>query len=186
MDEDDEDFEYHPSETERNGSTSPSLSRSEHGSDEEEEGEEVPGQVTDEIVNLFSDLSSTPSAMTSASVLMAHMTHNSTLPMTRQRFEHLMSAPSQRSDSFMSDWSDVAAIRRPSSSGTGTPEDSQDTMRNCVICTVEPRQIICWPCRCLAVCDDCRENLASRSSASTHTCPCCRRNVDGYSKIYIP
>lgn len=186
MDEDDEDFEYHPTETEGNGSTSPSPSRSEHGSEEEEEGEEVPGQVTDEIVNLFSDLSSTPSAMTSASVLMAHMTHNSTLPMTRQRFEHLMSAPSQRSDSFMSDWSDVAAIRRPSSSGTGTPEDSQDTMRNCVICTVEPRQIICWPCRCLAVCDDCRENLASRSSASTHTCPCCRRNVDGYSKIYIP
>ena len=29
--------------------------------------------------------------------------------------------------------------------------------------------------RCLALCDDCRENLASRQSASKHSCPCCRR-----------
>jgi hypothetical protein len=185
MDEDDEDFEYYPSEPERTGSTSPTLSRSEHGSeDEEEEDEEVPRQDTNEAVSLFSDLSSAPSAMTSASVLVAHMTHNSSLPMTRQRFQHLMSAPSHRSDSLLSDWSDVAASRRSSSSGTG--DSHTESGRNCVVCTVEPRQIICWPCRCLAVCDDCRENLASRSSASTHTCPCCRRNVDGYSKIYIP
>lgn len=189
MDEDDEDFEYYPSETERNGSTSPTSSRSEHGNEEEEEEEEEEGprQDASETVSLFSDLSSAPSAMTSASVLVAHMTHNSPLPMTRQRFQHLMSAPSHRSDSLLSDWSDVAAIRRTSSSGTGIHEDLHtETGRNCVVCTVEPRQIICWPCRCLAVCDDCRENLASRSSASTHTCPCCRRNVDGYSKIYIP
>ncbi|KAG1723707.1 hypothetical protein EDB19DRAFT_1762619 [Suillus lakei] len=185
MDEEDEDFEYYPSGMERNGSTSPTSSRSEHGSEDEEE--EVSRQDTNETVNLFSDLSSAPSAMTSASVLVAHMTHDSSLPMTRQRFQHLMSAPSHRSDSLLSDWSDVAAIRRSSSNGTGIHEDSHtEARRNCVVCTVEPRQIICWPCRCLAVCDDCRENLASRSSASTHTCPCCRRNVDGYSKIYIP
>lgn len=192
MDEEDEDFEYHPSEAERNGSTSPTSWRSGHDSEEEGEGEEeeeeeVLRQDTNETVSLFSDLSSAPSVMTSASVLVAHMTHDSSLPMTRQRFQHLMSAPSHRSDSLLSDWSDVAAIRRSSSSGTGTHGDPNDeARRNCVICTVEPRQIICWPCRCLAVCDDCRENLASRSSASTHTCPCCRRNVDGYSKIYIP
>ncbi|KAG2037382.1 hypothetical protein BDR03DRAFT_897062 [Suillus americanus] len=183
MDEDDEDFEYYPSEPEQTGSNSPTSSRSEHGS-EEEEDEEVPQQDTSEAVSLFSDLSSAPSAMTSASVLVAHMTHNSSLPMTRQRFQHLMSAPSHRSDSLLSDWCDVAAIRRSSSSGTG--DSHTEAGRNCVICTVEQRQIICWPCRCLAVCDDCRENLASRSSASTHTCPCCRRNVDGYSKIFIP
>ncbi|KAG2363403.1 hypothetical protein BDR07DRAFT_1404277 [Suillus spraguei] len=160
MDEDEDDFEYYPSETDRTGSISPTSSRSEHASeDEKEEDEEVPRQDTNEAVSLFSDLSSAPSAMTSASVL---------------RFRRLMSAPSNRSDSLLSDWSDVAAVRRSSS------------RRNCVVCTVEPRQIICWPCRCLAVCDDCRENLASRSSASTHTCPCCRRSVDGYSKIYIP
>ncbi|KAG1890818.1 hypothetical protein F4604DRAFT_1876097 [Suillus subluteus] len=138
----------------------PTSSRSEHGSEEEEEDEEVPRQDTNETVNLFSDLSSAPSAMTSASVLVAHMTHNSSLPMTRQRFQHLI----------------------------GTGDSHTEAGRNCVICTVEPRQIICWPCRCLAVCDDCRENLASRSSASTHTCPLLSKKVtvDGYSKIYIP
>ncbi|KAG2150733.1 uncharacterized protein EDB93DRAFT_1141905 [Suillus bovinus] len=184
MDEEDEDFEYYPSEMERDGSVGSASSSSEHSSEEEEEGEKDPRQDTEEIVSLFSDLSSGPSAMTSAPVLVAHMIHDSSLPMTRRRFQHLTSTPSQRTDSFLSDWSDVAAIRRSSSSGTAPHED--ETMRNCVICTVEPRQIICWPCRCLAVCDDCRENLASRSSASTHTCPCCRRSVDGYSKIYIP
>ncbi|KAG1728615.1 uncharacterized protein EDB91DRAFT_1060458 [Suillus paluster] len=184
-DEDDEDLEYHPSETERNGSTSPTSSRSEHG-DDEDYVEEDSQQDANETVSLFSDLSSAPSAVTSTSVLLAHMTDNSSLPMTRQRFQHLMSAPSQRSNS-LSDWTDIAATRRTSSSGTGMHEESQnEARRNCVICTVEPRQIICWPCRCLALCDDCRENLASRSSASTHTCPCCRRIVDGYSKIYIP
>lgn len=183
-DEDDEDLEYRPSETEQNGSASPTSSRSEHG---DEDNEEESQQDANETVSLFSDLSSAPSAVTSASVLLAHMTDNSSSPMTRQRFQHLMSAPSQRSNSLLSDWTDVAATRRSSSSGTGMHDDSQnEARRNCVICTVEPRQIICWPCRCLALCDDCRENLASRSSASTHTCPCCRRNVDGYSKIYIP
>ncbi|KAG1762656.1 hypothetical protein EDD22DRAFT_890747 [Suillus occidentalis] len=185
MEEDDEDFEYYPSETERKGSSSPTSSRSEHGNDEDEdqeedEEEESPRQDASETISLFSDLSSAPSAMTSASVLVAHMTHNSPLPMTRQRFQHLMSAPSHRSDSLLSDWSDVAAIRRTSSSGTGIRED--ETGRNCVVCTVEPRQIIYVS----LYATDCRENLASRSSASTHTCPCCRRNVDGYSKIYIP
>jgi hypothetical protein len=29
--------------------------------------------------------------------------------------------------------------------------------------------------RCLALCDDCRENLASRSSSAKHKCPCCRQ-----------
>jgi hypothetical protein len=166
MDEDDEDFEYYPSETERNGSTSPTSSRSEHGNDEEEE-EEIPRQDANETVSLFSDLSSAPSAMTSASVLVAHMTHNSPLPMTRQRFQHLMSAPSHRSDSLLSDWSDVAAIRRSSSSGTGIHEDSHtETGRNCVVCTVEPRQIICWPCRWVTERDFFNVTLSSLADVS--------------------
>lgn len=55
-----------------------------------------------------------------------------------------------------------------------SPEDAE-TSRNCVICTVEPRVIICWPCRCLALCDDCRGSLAARSASSKHHCPCCRQ-----------
>ncbi|KAK0196481.1 hypothetical protein F5146DRAFT_1129270 [Armillaria mellea] len=37
-----------------------------------------------------------------------------------------------------------------------------DRRQNCVICTTEAREIICWPCRCLSMCDNCRESLASR------------------------
>jgi hypothetical protein len=96
---------------------------------------------------LFSDLSSSPLGITTASVLLAHMADDSPSPMTRRRFQHLVSAP-QSSDTLFSDWADIAANRRLPSSGTGMHEESIDeARRNCVICTVDPRQIICWPCR---------------------------------------
>ncbi|KAF6748584.1 hypothetical protein DFP72DRAFT_916357, partial [Ephemerocybe angulata] len=38
----------------------------------------------------------------------------------------------------------------------------------CVICTSEARDVICWPCRCLAMCDGCREALAARSAPTKH------------------
>lgn len=143
-DEDDEEFEYRRSEIERDGSASPTSSTS--GDDGDEYGEGL--QDANETVSLFSDLSSSPSGVASASILLAHMTDNSPSPMTRRRFRHLVPAPSRSSDSLLSDWTDVAAANRRSiSSGTRMPEDSVNEVRNCVICTVEPRQIICWPCR---------------------------------------
>ncbi|KAF4576399.1 hypothetical protein EYR36_001003 [Pleurotus pulmonarius] len=115
-----------------------------------------------------------PSAET-APVLLAHMAHTGSSPLTRRAYTNLV------------------RVGAPSDPPTPTsrlnnrpPPDSDDSRRNCVICTVEPRQIICWPCRCLAMCDDCRESMASRSAASKHRCPCCRRTVEGYSRIFIP
>ncbi|KAF8969568.1 hypothetical protein BDZ97DRAFT_1653538 [Flammula alnicola] len=68
-----------------------------------------------------------------------------------------------------------------------TETDGQERFRPaCVICTSEARDIICWPCRCLAMCDNCREALASKSAPTKHRCPCCRQPVEGYSRIYIP
>jgi Zinc finger, C3HC4 type (RING finger) len=67
-------------------------------------------------------------------------------------------------------------IVNPSSRTTvGSRQEDEESRRNCVICTVEPRVIICWPCRCLALCDDCRGGLAARSTSSKHHCPCCRQ-----------
>ncbi|KAH9180438.1 hypothetical protein EDB89DRAFT_2110552 [Lactarius sanguifluus] len=80
-------------------------------------------------------------------------------------------------DAFVDDKRGKASQKNPANT---------ESRRNCVICTAEERQIICWPCRCLALCDDCRQNLASRLSASKHTCPCCRQPVEGFSKIYVP
>ncbi|OBZ69160.1 hypothetical protein A0H81_10915 [Grifola frondosa] len=99
----------------------------------------------DETVQLYADLSHRASTSASAPLLLAHMTDTSSSPLTRRRYQRL---------------------RRQEKSTLANQDDpSAESRRNCVICTVEPRDIICWPCRCLAICDDCRENLASRAPA---------------------
>lgn len=166
-----------------------SLSRSTSG---------TPSAISDnddgtETVALYADLSSV--ASTSAPLLLAHMTDASTSPLTRRRYSQLVGG-SNRSPERLSVYDDWFNDRQPVSEHV-EDDGLTEVRRNCVICTVEPRQIICWPCRyvflfyllhhgmlmyavmsgvsCLALCDDCRENLATRSSASKHTCPCCRQ-----------
>ncbi|KAG0081138.1 hypothetical protein BGZ92_000346 [Podila epicladia] len=53
----------------------------------------------------------------------------------------------------------------------------------CVVCQAEPRGVLLRPCRCLALCNDCREVLASRRFKQ---CPCCRSEVQGFSKVFLP
>ncbi|KAI0964864.1 hypothetical protein F4678DRAFT_454653 [Xylaria arbuscula] len=53
----------------------------------------------------------------------------------------------------------------------------------CVVCHVEPRKIIVWPCRCLSLCDECRVSLAMNNFDK---CVCCRREVISFSRIYVP
>ena len=60
---------------------------------------------------------------------------------------------------------------------------THNELGTCVICHENTRQIILWPCKCLAICDSCRVSLLVREFA---TCVCCRRPVEGYSKVYIP
>lgn len=60
-------------------------------------------------------------------------------------------------------------------------EDQDDDFSNdCVVCTENKRTIILWPCKCFAICDDCRVSLSEKNFAQ---CPCCRTSVHGYSKI---
>ncbi|KAI0748740.1 hypothetical protein C8Q80DRAFT_1173378 [Daedaleopsis nitida] len=152
--------------------------------DEDEDRSRADEDDSGEQAQLFADLSS--DTVTSAPLLLAHMTDPSSSPLTRRRYRRLVSGGRQPA-SDEDDWDEFVMERRKTKRSAVQEEDllSENT-HTCVICTVEPRDIICWPCRCLALCDDCRNNLASRSSASKHTCPCCRRNVEGYSKIYIP
>lgn len=67
-----------------------------------------------------------------------------------------------------------AATEDSSSTVSGTP---------CVVCQVEARTIIAWPCRCLTVCEDCRVNLAMNNFGN---CVTCRRTVDGFVRLYVP
>ncbi len=53
----------------------------------------------------------------------------------------------------------------------------------CVVCQTSPRTILVWPCRCLSLCEDCRVSLAMNNFGS---CVCCRRDVLGFSRIYVP
>ncbi|KAI0344092.1 hypothetical protein BDW22DRAFT_1355375 [Trametopsis cervina] len=165
--------------TEEDGSTDESDSEEESEEDEEE------GMANDTF-SLYADISreasSSSSSMAPASVFLAHLTSPNAL--TRRRYSNLLhlNAPSASSQNNDAEW----VLERRAAKMQDRPAEEDEGRRNCVICTVEERQIICWPCRCLALCDDCRENLASRSAASKHICPCCRRNVEGFSRIYIP
>ncbi|CAI4738210.1 CPG_1a_G0046910.mRNA.1.CDS.1 [Saccharomyces cerevisiae] len=53
---------------------------------------------------------------------------------------------------------------------------------SCLICKVNKRNIVTWPCRCLALCDDCRISLGYKGFA---TCVSCDSEVKGYSKLNI-
>ena len=53
----------------------------------------------------------------------------------------------------------------------------------CVVCQSSPRTVLAWPCRCLSLCEDCRITLANNNFA---TCVCCRQDVVGFSRLFVP
>ncbi|KAJ3735063.1 hypothetical protein DFJ43DRAFT_70275 [Lentinula guzmanii] len=164
-------------------------------------GEEVESDPLEETVLLYADLSNreTSHGPSTTETILAHMSYPGSSPLTRRRYAslhkhtHGSGLSSDDFSSFVNDEFDgnVPNVRGPQADSTSVGvhrggDEFDEARRNCVICTTEARVIICWPCRCLAMCDSCRESLAARSSASKHRCPCCRRGVDGYSRIYIP
>ena len=159
----------------------PEASDNDDESSESEEGEadrkgvETAGLYSDFLIDAASAMPGNPGP-----VLLAHMTTQSSLPLTRRRYGKLVSHPEGQSSSTQrhSDWSSFVQERRheaESSVAARRNDASNEGRMNCVVCTSEPREIICWPCRCLALCNDCRENLAQRFPVSKHSCPCCRR-----------
>ena len=53
----------------------------------------------------------------------------------------------------------------------------------CVVCQSSPRTILAWPCRCLSLCEECRVSLAMNNFG---TCVCCRTEVVGFSRLFVP
>ncbi|KAJ2664921.1 hypothetical protein IWW48_000535 [Coemansia sp. RSA 1200] len=51
----------------------------------------------------------------------------------------------------------------------------------CVVCWANTRCVMLRPCRCLCLCNECRVALVARNFDH---CPCCRRDVAGYSRVY--
>ncbi|CUA70186.1 hypothetical protein RSOLAG22IIIB_00536 [Rhizoctonia solani] len=176
---DDEDDEFRPGadvDADESESDSDTLSGDEEDDEEKEEDEDVSAPT------LYADLArrslpprsrsreASPSVPALTPMLIAHLTSPSRTPLTRNRYTALSYPP-------------VLALAQPRERPT---DENEDQRAACVICTVEPRSVICWPCRCLALCDECRGSLASRMGAGKHQCPCCRRGVEGYSRIFIP
>ncbi|GJE87852.1 hypothetical protein PsYK624_039360 [Phanerochaete sordida] len=178
LSEDEDDFEP--------GASAPDSPSTSDDEAEPDDGDPNDESASDALV-LYADLSATASGSGAAPLLLAHMTNPDASPLTRRRYSRIVAgrAPPAAAGE-LGDWGAFVQGRREAARGHAADEGTLDARRHCVICTVEPRDIICWPCRCLALCDDCRENLASRSAASKHLCPCCRRPVEGFSKIYIP
>jgi len=107
-------------------------------------------------------------------VLAAHLSSSSSSPLTRRRYAAL-AIPAQSSSVVSviqsSSLGDIVADRRMLMQGKDKDEWDEDRKRSCVVCTVEQRDTVLWPCRCLALCNECRESLAARLPAHDHMCP---------------
>jgi hypothetical protein len=91
---------------------------------------------------LFTDHSAASSSSTSTSVLLAHMTDTSSSPLTRRRYQNLVMG---QGDAERIAWEAFINSRRAVANQPSLP--ANESRRNCVICTTNERQIICWPCR---------------------------------------
>ena len=104
-----------------------------------------------EIPSLYTDLSQAADGSTStAPVLLAHMTNTSSSPLTRRRYSSLISPNAREGGTAEDDWNTFVQARRDSKqtrSGSNGENAGDTNLRSCVICTVEPREIVCWPCR---------------------------------------
>jgi hypothetical protein len=170
----------------------------EDGNEEEEEEGEV-GDVSSELLQLarvdFDEGEVDPVSYTN--VLMAHLSRQQEGALTRRGYHRLIGGQSQ-AEQEAQQLIDVIGQRRQHSLPDAKLSSERERMRLCVICYIEDRTIICWPCKCLALCEGCREAMATRppprshigtttnQAESTHTCPTCRTPVVGYSRLFIP
>ncbi|SCU87071.1 LADA_0E01816g1_1 [Lachancea dasiensis] len=69
-------------------------------------------------------------------------------------------------------------LKRSLESGSSSSDLGRDL--SCVVCKTNVRNIVLWPCKCFAICEECRVSLGLRGFK---TCICCRVAVKGYSKI---
>jgi hypothetical protein len=124
------------------------LGESSGSEDEDEQEREL---VDAETVGLYTDLGPT----TSAPVLLAHMTHDADFPLTRRRYGSLLNSGPLVPETpvIRTLFQSILRPRRTYYFCTASPvarapaEPIDEARRNCVICTCDPREIICWPCR---------------------------------------
>lgn len=92
-------------------------------------------------------------------LLLAHMTSSSPGPLTRHSYSRLLAQISNDTPTMASEipvsalerYVDILQNRRlqASTKEVNRDEDDEERKRMCVVCTVEPRDTILWPCRCV-------------------------------------
>ena len=112
------------------------------GDDDDDAGSDTPDEEVDTQA-LLSELSTATTSHTPAPMLLAHMMNTSLSPLTRRRYRGLVS---RQEDVAYSEQSELEAILSATRTNTRGPS-TNDSRRNCVICTAEERQIVFWPCR---------------------------------------
>lgn len=171
-----------------------------------------------ELISLASDLQET-GATAFQDVLLKHMVRpDHAPPLTRHAYRQMAQASQKGSDPVWAPHASQMELHAPAASDQRTnaellrvlqmqrskklenlPANALDRERSrlCVVCCCEERTIINWPCRCLALCDDCREALSTSGKRGEHTdadgdasflplCPTCRTPVLAFSRLYLP
>ena len=135
-------------------------------SDDEEEYDHVPhtlesssshsssdNEEDDHPAELYHDLIIDESSTSPVPILLAHMVDTSSFPLTRRRYQRLITNASQYETPTVKPQVDSGAsnLRQRRHLTELSEEEGWDEGRmNCVICTARPRQVICWPCRRVA------------------------------------
>ncbi|KDN36591.1 hypothetical protein K437DRAFT_276764 [Tilletiaria anomala UBC 951] len=117
------------------------------------------------------------------SVMVAHLANSSSRPLTRSAYRARMGgqADADRLVELDQDRMLIETIR--ARRRTDLPSEASHP---CAICCYEERTILLWPCRCLNMCEECRQSISAQPVRGKHTCPTCRAEVQGFSRIYRP
>lgn len=134
----------------------------------------------DEFMNLdeFNDLISSPDI----GILQSHLRYKGSGRLTRSKYLLLLHEEDRHRDEGAKLLDLILANRIDKEKALSYNERLQERLI-CVICQLNHREIITWPCKCFAICESCRLSLVSKGIEG---CVCCRRDVEGVTKVYIP
>ncbi|RLV89278.1 Protein ASI1 [Spathaspora sp. JA1] len=152
------------------------VSDSEYESEDEvdEEIEEIPRETSIYDLFTFEEFNEIMSSPNSILMLQQHMQYSGHGPLTRSHYHTTTIGPPDDTNKLI----ELIIAKRNNSSN-----NDLISRLECVICQTNIREIITWPCKCFAICDGCRLSLVSKGIEG---CVCCRREVEGVSKVFIP
>ena len=125
----------------------PSSSSVPRYDDDDDDDQDTRSDTPDEDVDtqaLLGEISATTTSYAPAPLLLAHMIDTSPSPLTRRRYRSLV----PREDAAYYEQRELeASLFAKGGHASRRDSSTNDSRRNCVICTDRERQIIFWPCR---------------------------------------